>query len=104
VKPEKLITRKDLTRSFVACYRIEDEILARLRAQGLHEQTPSIRMLPVLNVLTDTPPTWCEYEAWITMVHMFARWCSTFGNLVKFQELRKTKEKAPPVARVEIEA
>jgi hypothetical protein len=104
MKPEKLITRKDLTRSFVACYRVEDEILAHLRAQGLHEQTPSIRMLPALNALTDTPPVWCEPEAWVKMLQVFARWCNTYGNLVRFQELRRTKEKAPPVTPVEIEA
>src|SRR6478736_8539070 len=94
---EKYITRKDLTRSFVACYKVEDEIMARLRAKGLDEDTPAIRMVPALNALVDAHPAWCEHEAWLAMLHMFARWCGTYGNLARFQELRRTKEKAQSV-------
>lgn len=102
--PEKHITRADLAHSYAACYRLEAAVIARLRMTGMDERTTAIRVVPVLlDMATQASycPTWCEFDAWVAIVQMVARWATTYGNLQRFQELRRTKEKAVPTVALD---
>jgi len=88
----KSITRAELRTSGVACRRIEDEIIRRLRAVRIANDTPSSIVIHALNDECIDPPDWCEAEAWDRMVDGARAWAVSNGNLGLWIGLRGLKD------------
>lgn len=92
MKAQQPIHRKDLTRSIVACHRIEDAIWRKLTAMGCDERSSTTVIHAALVDVRRDCPTWCEQEAWGRIADSFATWAATFDSLQLFWRLRRKRD------------
>lgn len=84
----KPISLDMLPRSYVACHRIEDELLRRIRpltvsSHGIHDSLEAQR---------SDPPAWCKAKAWERILGMMQGWTRAFGNLDMWWQLRQKED------------
>lgn len=88
---DKPITVDLLPRSKVACYRVEDEILTRIRPLAPH--SPRAALLAALQqAQAETPPAWCDPAAWQIMAERMTSWVNVFGSLDLWWRLRHKRD------------
>lgn len=83
------ITRADLTHTFDACHKVEDEIMRQLSKRGITEDSPSWTVLPALERLSC--PHWCVPDAWGYMLINIGYWASAHGSLAIWRAARTMK-------------
>lgn len=88
LKAEKPITRGELRRSKGACYRIEDELLRRIRP--LHVESKDLH--EAIERVIHGPPDWCEPRAFYAIGRRMQNWVTTFGDLKLWWKLRQQKD------------
>lgn len=93
MKAQQPIRRKDLTRSIVACYKVEDAMWRKLQAFDCTEYSTAADVRLALVSVRREWPSWCEREAWERIADMFASWATTFDSLQLFWRLRRKRER-----------
>lgn len=103
-KPAKgkrdVITMRDLSRSLVACHRIEDELWKRLRADGCTPASSAAKVANCLRYGCAEPPSWCEKQAWERIKQSMLGWARIFGSLQLHTDLRNKKDADTHVTRL----
>lgn len=90
-KSSKIITRSDLTRSKVACDRVERAIWKQISDMGIDVQSAP---RDVKQAIAQTrAPDWCEQEAWQRMCESFVGWSQAHGSLEIFDKLPHLDDK-----------
>ena len=91
-KAQQPIRRTDLTRSIVACHRIEDAMWREIAALGCDERSSAADIQQALTNIGPRCPSWCEQKAWDRIAEMFATWSTTCGSLHLFWRLRRKRD------------